>query len=148
MNFQSGSQQPFALVFDFSNLLVDNLNWNSCICENKSSKVISKRNILIILWILWFVDVFCYAYFLKPSAWLNDNDTSHNPFQGTFILETVQYACSGFQTRPASLKYSAFALQKKWNQLYMFILDSSISSELFFFEVQKRPYQIYCRKKL
>jgi hypothetical protein len=31
MNFQSGSQQPFALVFDFSSLLVDNLNWNSCI---------------------------------------------------------------------------------------------------------------------
>jgi hypothetical protein len=26
MNFQSGSQQPFALVFDFSALLVDNLN--------------------------------------------------------------------------------------------------------------------------
>jgi hypothetical protein len=26
MNFQSGSQQPFALVFDFSPLLVDNLN--------------------------------------------------------------------------------------------------------------------------
>jgi hypothetical protein len=25
------SQQPFALVFDFSALLVDNLNWNSCI---------------------------------------------------------------------------------------------------------------------
>jgi hypothetical protein len=24
-------QQPFALVFDFSALLVDNLNWNSCI---------------------------------------------------------------------------------------------------------------------
>jgi hypothetical protein len=31
MNFQSGSQQPFALVFDFSALLVDNLNWNRCI---------------------------------------------------------------------------------------------------------------------
>ena len=31
MNFQSGSQQPFALVFDFSALLVDNLNCNSCI---------------------------------------------------------------------------------------------------------------------
>jgi hypothetical protein len=31
MNFQSDSQQPFALVFDFSALLVDNLNWNSCI---------------------------------------------------------------------------------------------------------------------
>ena len=29
MNFQSGSQQPFALVFDFSALLVDNLNSNS-----------------------------------------------------------------------------------------------------------------------
>jgi hypothetical protein len=27
MNFQSDSQQPFALVFDFSALLVDNLNW-------------------------------------------------------------------------------------------------------------------------
>jgi hypothetical protein len=26
MNFQSGSHQPFALVFDFSALLVDNLN--------------------------------------------------------------------------------------------------------------------------
>jgi hypothetical protein len=26
MNFQSGSQQPFALVFDFSALLVDNLD--------------------------------------------------------------------------------------------------------------------------
>jgi hypothetical protein len=26
MNFQSGSQQPFAFVFDFSALLVDNLN--------------------------------------------------------------------------------------------------------------------------
>ena len=26
MNFQSDSQQPFALVFDFSALLVDNLN--------------------------------------------------------------------------------------------------------------------------
>jgi hypothetical protein len=26
MNFQSVSQQPFALVFDFSALLVDNLN--------------------------------------------------------------------------------------------------------------------------
>jgi hypothetical protein len=26
INFQSGSQQPFALVFDFSALLVDNLN--------------------------------------------------------------------------------------------------------------------------
>jgi hypothetical protein len=26
MNFQSGFQQPFALVFDFSALLVDNLN--------------------------------------------------------------------------------------------------------------------------
>jgi hypothetical protein len=26
MNFQSGSQQPFALVLDFSTLLVDNLN--------------------------------------------------------------------------------------------------------------------------
>jgi hypothetical protein len=26
MNFQSGSRQPFALVFDFSALLVDNLN--------------------------------------------------------------------------------------------------------------------------
>jgi hypothetical protein len=26
MNFQSGSQQPFALIFDFSALLVDNLN--------------------------------------------------------------------------------------------------------------------------
>ena len=26
MNFQSDSQQPFALVFDFSSLLVDNLN--------------------------------------------------------------------------------------------------------------------------
>ena len=26
MNFQSGSQQPFALVFEFSALLVDNLN--------------------------------------------------------------------------------------------------------------------------
>jgi hypothetical protein len=26
MNFQSGSQQPFALVFDFSAFLVDNLN--------------------------------------------------------------------------------------------------------------------------
>jgi hypothetical protein len=26
MNFQSGSQQPFALVFNFSALLVDNLN--------------------------------------------------------------------------------------------------------------------------
>jgi hypothetical protein len=26
MNFQSGSQQPFALLFDFSALLVDNLN--------------------------------------------------------------------------------------------------------------------------
>jgi Mg2+ and Co2+ transporter CorA len=26
MNFQSGSQQPFALVFDYSALLVDNLN--------------------------------------------------------------------------------------------------------------------------
>jgi hypothetical protein len=26
MNFKSGSQQPFALVFDFSALLVDNLN--------------------------------------------------------------------------------------------------------------------------
>jgi hypothetical protein len=26
MNFQSGSQQPFALVFDFSALLVDKLN--------------------------------------------------------------------------------------------------------------------------
>jgi hypothetical protein len=31
MNFQSDYQQPFALVFDFSALLVDNLNWNSCI---------------------------------------------------------------------------------------------------------------------
>jgi hypothetical protein len=30
MNFQSDFQQPFALVFDFSALLVDNLNWNSC----------------------------------------------------------------------------------------------------------------------
>jgi hypothetical protein len=30
MNFQSDSQQPFALVFDFSALLADNLNWNSC----------------------------------------------------------------------------------------------------------------------
>jgi hypothetical protein len=26
MNFQSGSQQPFALVFEFSAFLVDNLN--------------------------------------------------------------------------------------------------------------------------
>ena len=26
MSFQSGSQQPFVLVFDFSALLVDNLN--------------------------------------------------------------------------------------------------------------------------
>jgi hypothetical protein len=26
MNFQSGSQQPFALVYDFSALLVDNLH--------------------------------------------------------------------------------------------------------------------------
>jgi hypothetical protein len=26
MNFQSDSQQPFALVFDFSSLLMDNLN--------------------------------------------------------------------------------------------------------------------------
>jgi hypothetical protein len=26
MNLQSGSQQPFALVFDFSALLVDNFN--------------------------------------------------------------------------------------------------------------------------
>jgi hypothetical protein len=26
INFQSGSQKPFALVFDFSALLVDNLN--------------------------------------------------------------------------------------------------------------------------
>jgi hypothetical protein len=26
MNFQSDSQQPFALIFDFSALLVDNLN--------------------------------------------------------------------------------------------------------------------------
>jgi hypothetical protein len=26
MNFQSGSQQPFALIFDFSAFLVDNLN--------------------------------------------------------------------------------------------------------------------------
>jgi hypothetical protein len=31
MHFQSDSQQPFALVFDFSALHVDNLNWNSCI---------------------------------------------------------------------------------------------------------------------
>jgi hypothetical protein len=31
MKFQSGSQQPFALVFDFSALLVDNPNSNSCI---------------------------------------------------------------------------------------------------------------------
>jgi hypothetical protein len=31
MNFQSGSQQPFALVFEFSTLLVDNFNWNSFI---------------------------------------------------------------------------------------------------------------------
>jgi hypothetical protein len=31
MNFHSDSQQPFALVFDVSALLVDNLNWNSCI---------------------------------------------------------------------------------------------------------------------
>ena len=31
MNFQRDSQQPFALVFDFSALLVDNLNSNSCI---------------------------------------------------------------------------------------------------------------------
>jgi hypothetical protein len=30
MNFQSGSRQPFALVFDFSALLLDNLDWNSC----------------------------------------------------------------------------------------------------------------------
>jgi hypothetical protein len=29
--FFSDSQQPFALVFDFSALLRDNLNWNSCI---------------------------------------------------------------------------------------------------------------------
>ena len=28
------SQQSFALVFDFSTLLVDNLNWNSCIHDN------------------------------------------------------------------------------------------------------------------
>jgi hypothetical protein len=31
MNSHSDSQQPFALVFDFSAFLVDNLNWNSCI---------------------------------------------------------------------------------------------------------------------
>ena len=29
MNFHRYSQQPFALVFDFSALFVDNLNWNS-----------------------------------------------------------------------------------------------------------------------
>jgi hypothetical protein len=39
INFHSDSQQPFALVFDFSALLVDNLNWNSCIqCDNASLK--------------------------------------------------------------------------------------------------------------
>jgi hypothetical protein len=31
VNFHSDSKQPFALVFDFSALLVDNLNWNSYI---------------------------------------------------------------------------------------------------------------------
>jgi hypothetical protein len=33
MNFQSDSQRHFALVFDFSALFVDNLNWNSCRSE-------------------------------------------------------------------------------------------------------------------
>jgi hypothetical protein len=37
MNFQSDSQQPFTLVFAFSALLVDNLNWNSCILKYQSS---------------------------------------------------------------------------------------------------------------
>ena len=36
-NFQRDSQQPFALVFDFSALLVDNLNWNSCITSVQDS---------------------------------------------------------------------------------------------------------------
>jgi hypothetical protein len=31
INLLCDSQQPFALVFDFSALLVDNLYWNSCI---------------------------------------------------------------------------------------------------------------------
>jgi hypothetical protein len=57
MNFQSDSQQPFALVFDFSALLVDNFNWNSCIpwIGNGVSSRIGDRVVHEVLHIFWYL---------------------------------------------------------------------------------------------
>ena len=64
MNFHSNSQQPFALVFDFSALLVDNLNWNSCI---NTSFVYTHVILIFRKWDQWQCRTETYGYSLHCS---------------------------------------------------------------------------------
>jgi hypothetical protein len=53
MNFQSDSQQPFALVFDFSALLVDNLNFNEIAVYQNLSWISLNANKLVLVLLLF-----------------------------------------------------------------------------------------------
>jgi hypothetical protein len=78
MNFQSGSQQPFALVFDFSALLGDNLNWNSCMLSSVAYLYLLNLNELV--WQLYLV-------FNSPSVRpIYDSYRSRQPLRGFLAM--------------------------------------------------------------
>jgi hypothetical protein len=78
MNFQCGSQQPFALVFDFSSLLGDNLNWNSCMLCSVAYLYLLNLNELV--WQLYLV--------LNPPSVrpIYDSYRSRQPLRGFLAM--------------------------------------------------------------
>jgi hypothetical protein len=89
MNFQSGSQHPFALVFDFSALLVDNLNWNSCITAWYVTNLTNQR--------VGFVIFTCAKILRINSCFLNLKIYSWIYSMYLYILLIFIHPCQFFQ---------------------------------------------------
>jgi hypothetical protein len=95
MNFQRDSQQPFALVFDFSTLLVDNLNWNSCI-----------------LYIYWYGFSDAIANSIHGIAMHSQNSGKYGQIFGSRSQCQIRWNLSTFKLAPPHYSISVIAVYR------------------------------------